>query len=429
MVLDSIFDLKSTVPEDESKEKINYSEHHPQNGTLLNPPGNYQIIIENQDAYFLPSKSYLRVEGKLTKENGRELINNEDLSTLVNNAVMFLFQRIEYQINDKIIEYVNEPGYATLMKGLLSYPYQYAITGGNCGWSLDEFEDYTLEDTVENNVGFRNRYSVHNVNNDRNINFIIPLKHIFGFCEDYRKVVYGVRHSLHFIKKGDKNALVKYQGSNPKFVLNSLVWVMPKVLPSLRANIYLKELMFKKEKFDVDYRVKVMQSKNVDEDKLDFTWNLGASPQFRKPRFIIIGFQTGAYENYENAAVFDHCNVRSVHATLNSERYPNINILNDFSNGKYAENFYLAREFRQTYYNLGEENNEFMISSLGYKNLYPLFVIDTTKQSEQLKSSITDITIYAEFSAPVEPETKCFCLILADEHFKLSSEGNKMVIL
>ena len=39
--------------------------------------------------------------------------------------------------------------------------------------------------------------------------FRIPLKHIFGFCEDYDKIVYGMEHSLTHVRKTDDDAIFR----------------------------------------------------------------------------------------------------------------------------------------------------------------------------------------------------------------------------
>ena len=31
--------------------------------------------------------------------------------------------------------------------------------------------------------------------------YLIPMKHIFGFCEDYDKIVYGFKHNLTLVRK------------------------------------------------------------------------------------------------------------------------------------------------------------------------------------------------------------------------------------
>ena len=63
----------------------------------------------------------MTIKGKLTKTDGTKLADT-DVVTLVNNAIMFLFDRIEYQIGDKVIETINHHGQYSLMKVLLSYP-------------------------------------------------------------------------------------------------------------------------------------------------------------------------------------------------------------------------------------------------------------------------------------------------------------------
>ena len=39
--------------------------------------------------------------------------------------------------------------------------------------------------------------------------FRILLKHIFGFCEDYDKIVYGLKHSLTLVRKTGDDAIFR----------------------------------------------------------------------------------------------------------------------------------------------------------------------------------------------------------------------------
>src|SRR5271170_7332987 len=79
-----------------------------------------EFINEAHNLYLLPSKSYLYLEGNLTKLDGSNLTTNDKV-TLTNNAPLFLFDRAIYSLDGKQIEDVNNPGRASLMKGLLSY--------------------------------------------------------------------------------------------------------------------------------------------------------------------------------------------------------------------------------------------------------------------------------------------------------------------
>ena len=37
------------------------------------------------------------------------------------------------------------------------------------------------------------------------------MKHIFGFCEDYVKIVYGLKHNLTLVRKTDADAFLEEQ--------------------------------------------------------------------------------------------------------------------------------------------------------------------------------------------------------------------------
>ena len=39
--------------------------------------------------------------------------------------------------------------------------------------------------------------------------FRIPMTHSFGFCEDYDKIVYGLKHSLTLARKTDDDAIFR----------------------------------------------------------------------------------------------------------------------------------------------------------------------------------------------------------------------------
>ena len=63
------------------------------------------------------------------------------------------------------------------------------------------------------------------------------MKHIFGFCEDYDKVVYGLKHNLTLTRNDDNDAIFKSNANdaagNPyadgKIRLDKISWFMPHV--------------------------------------------------------------------------------------------------------------------------------------------------------------------------------------------------------
>ena len=42
------------------------------------------------------------------------------------------------------------------------------------------------------------------------------MKHIFGFCEDYDKIVYGLKHNLTLVRKTDDDAIFRLAAAGAK---------------------------------------------------------------------------------------------------------------------------------------------------------------------------------------------------------------------
>ena len=64
-----------------------------------------------------------------------------------------------------------------------------------------------------------------------------------------------------------------------------------------------------------------------------FAWRLGVKNAPEKPRWIVIGFQTGrSGDQTQNPAIFDHVNLKNMHVMLNSSRYPAVDYNLSFAN-------------------------------------------------------------------------------------------------
>ena len=83
---------------------------------------------------------------------------------------------------------------------------------------------------------------------------------------------------------------------------------------------------------------------------------------------------------------------------------------------------YLEKKF----YNMDELVSNCGINPLDYKTLYPLFVFDVTKQSEKLKTSVSDIHIKASFGRNPGVNTMGYAVIISDRLFHFVSDGSKI---
>ena len=192
---------------DESIEEYEHHEYEPITGTNLNNPGEIRINIETQDLFTHPSESYLIFEGRLTKADGTTY-TNADEAALTTNALMHLFSNIKYQLSSQEIESLFHPGQGTTMLGLLKYPDDFSKSQGlNQLW----YKDTGVTASTTNNTGFKIRqsYLIQFPDPKGSFSFRVPLKHIFGFCEDYDKIVYGLKQTLTLVRKSDNDAIFR----------------------------------------------------------------------------------------------------------------------------------------------------------------------------------------------------------------------------
>ena len=84
--------------------------------------------------------------------------------------------------------------------------------------------------------------------------FRIPLKHIFGFCEDYDTILYGLKHSLTLVRKTDDDAIFRGAAAGAgKVSLDKIAWFMPHVIPADTEQFSIYKTIESKVKVPVAY--------------------------------------------------------------------------------------------------------------------------------------------------------------------------------
>ena len=232
---------------------------------------------------------------------------------------MHLFKNIRYELSGQEIENIMNVGQATTMLGLLKYPDDFSRSKGlNQLWFKD-----TLTTAEEANAGWNARklHIINNANLKGTFSFKIPLKYIFGFCEYYDKVVYGLKHTLTLTRNNDDNAIFKNDardgGGNPvvvngKIMLSKISWFMPHVTPADKDKKELYKIIERKEKLPVGYRMIQCVTASIP-PTTSFSWRLSVKSSPEVPRFIIVGFQTNKSGNQETIpSIFDNVNVSKI---------------------------------------------------------------------------------------------------------------------
>ncbi|XP_065640561.1 uncharacterized protein LOC136073120 [Hydra vulgaris] len=423
MVKSDIFNITDKLRIDEEIKKYEEYEFTPSVNSNLNL-GEIRIFIENSDSLFHPHESYLEIEGRLVKADGTAYANT-DAITLTHNGLLHLFERIEYRFYDSIVESVNYPGIATTMLGMLIYSNDFQQSKAmNQLW----FKDNTTTADLVNNIGFsaRQQFIIQKPTTKGSFELSIPLRHIFGFCDDYDKVFYGLKHELFLLRRNDDNAIFRAAGvAAGKVNITRISLMMRRATPSDVANLQLVKIIKSQEILDMGFRSRFLDRTNVPQNTT-FDWRLGLRTT-EKPRHILVAFQTNKEGNQEqNSSIFDHCDLKNMWIELNEERYPATNYNLSFPNMKISRAYRHASNFQEEFYNIPNPISSCNITPVDYRDLYPIMRFDVSKQSERMKDSTVDIRLKAEFNTPVPANTVIFALIISDRIAKLTSNGDRL---
>ena len=436
--MSGILRITDPIPSDDSIDKYEDYEYGTVAGTNLNSFGSdIRLTIETQDVFTQPSESFLIIEGQLVRNDNNNVYAVGDLITLTNNGITHLFKRIQYDLSGQVVESLQDPGQATTMLGLLKYPDDFSKSKGlNQLW----YKDMTVN-ANNNNAGFsiRRSYIIVNADPIGTFSFKIPLKHIFGFCEDYDKVVYGLKHTLTLTRNNDNNAIFKTDNVDGagndvvvdgKVILSKVSWFMPHVTPADKDQMELYKIIERKEKIPVGYRMIQCDNAVIPPTSTSFSWRLSVKSSPEVPRFIIVGFQTNKIGNQKtNPSLFNNVNVSNMYVMLNSMRYPAVDYNISFDKQQFSRVYGDAADFRSKFFNMDELVSSPNINPSDYRTLYPLFLFDVSKQSEKLKYSTTDIQVKMHFSVGIPNNTQAYTVIISDRLINFQSDGNKFSVV
>ena len=421
---DHILKIKETFDTDESIRRYEYIEYLPITGTSLNTLGEIRIIIESQDEFFHPAQSFLLFEGKICKKAGEAAYAETDKVALTNNAMMYLFNNIRYELSGHDIESINHPGPATTMKGLLKYSDDFAASQGmNLCWTKDTSPD---ADQAKNS-GFKVRQEYVIKGGKGKFSFAVPLKHIFGFAEDYDKVTYGLRHVLTLVRCDDNDAIFREAADEGIVALSKISWHMPRVLPNDQEKLSLMKIIEAKTAISVGFRSHQCDTITVSKAST-FSWRLTVRTSPESPRWVIVGFQTAkSNDQTKNPSSFDHLIAKNVWIELNGNSYPSSEYNTDFETQRIGTLYNALANFLPNYF--GTTQSQSNISPMDFISLYPLHVINISKQPERLKYGVMDMNLRATFNKALEAESTAYALVISDRIVTFQSDGRKMNVV
>ncbi|XP_065645736.1 uncharacterized protein LOC136076191 [Hydra vulgaris] len=251
MTTSEVLNFTEMLCVDNGIEGNEFHEYEPANDQNLNSAGDIRINIEQQNLLTLPSEAFLLFEGRLVKAEGTAYANTDAVAPTNN-------------------------GQATAMLGMLRYSNDFQLTQGlNQLW----YKDNTTTAVIADNSGFATRqaYLVQKPTTKETFSFFVPLRHIIGYCDDYDKVIYGLKHKITLVRNSDDNAIFKLAGvAVGKVNLNKISLFMPHVQPSDAERFKLYKQIESKVTLPVSFRRRQCETISVPQ-ATTFSWRLSVN--------------------------------------------------------------------------------------------------------------------------------------------------------
>lgn len=387
---------------DETITKEELHTYQPFGSNQFAPADEIRIVIQCQDLITATFDSFIYIEGRLTFSEGTGVNTN-----LTNNAIAFLFDEVRYELCGQTIDSVKLPGVATAIKSLVSYSDAENKSLQIAGWS---FNTTPLE--IQHT--------------DKTFTACLPLKFLFGFAEDYRRVILNSRQELVLIRsRRDANSFISTDAGDVHVDITKLEWKVPHIQVNDELKLQLLNKISRNAAITIPYRKwELFELPSLRKTKTD-VWPVKTSTNLEKPRYILIAFQTNRKANKTtDSSGFDHIDITNIRLHLNSSSFPYEQWNLDFSKNNYVMAYQNYIQFQKSYY--GKDNEPLMTYRQFKAN--PVFVIDCSKQCENIKQSTVDIKLEFESSQTFDENTVAYALILHDavvEYRPLTGEVRK----
>ena len=114
---------------------------------------------------------------------------------------------------------------------------------------------------------------------------------------------------------------------------------------------------------------------------------------------------------------------------LNSTEYQAVDMLSNFTRNEFAGCYKMMTEFKKQLYGVERTVSSRGIDADKFKSLYPLFVLDVSKQVEKVQSSVVDLSVKMDFAQNVPANTNAYALVISDRKLTLECTGKKINVV
>lgn len=373
-----------------------YKHYYPSSTQNFNSPNKRtEFSIDYGDGFSMSKYQYF-ISGTLKKADGTDYAADTKVK-LVDNFVPYLFSRIEVKKHNYLIEEVEYPGVTSTVKSIVSY-------------------------SNSESKALSNNGSVSLCNADKSTFYVCGnLSHLgLGFFEDVKIPIYKGGFVISFIRDTDANSIYRWKvrkqdgtiselPGEGKVIINEFVIRVPLVEFESLSKIRLVKELADLRNIPFHFRSwQCIQKPSINGNTFTFdVTNIFRNIQ--NPTFVMVAFQTDAGSQLQDASLFSSMNVKNIRVKINENIYPeemeNLNI----TDGNYALAFEMYKDFKNVYQN----NNDMLYDCNNFINKKCVYVIDTSKRTDNISNSKSNIIINVDFSANPPEGTNVYVLLVS----------------
>jgi len=386
--MENIYDLTATdYYYNNDIEKYEFLEIRERGNKNSSENATYHFYIEDTDALIFYSGGYLLQKLKIVKKNNHSIADEN--VTLVNGGGLIKSKKLK--IGNTEIESNTE--YSSLMDQalrLINFTPDYSTSEAtNMLFYVDKSDtadkqilkyDGTLQDTTKitdfyknfqinknYNEGFAERWLL---TKDSNTVFIwTPLKHIFNFLNEYKKVISGFKVYFDFQRNNNEDMLyTDVQNPNYKVEVEDFTLWLPYVEFKNNAAIKYKESLMS-AKPEINWNQYRIIRSNIQLKYISGASSIPATTDEVLALYVIPQYFDRT-ENYsKNNMVFDNLDMTECWLTVNGQTVPQVHYMMDFTNKDYNRIYNALLEAGLN--NLNSETG-CMVNYLNFGKLYPI---------------------------------------------------------
>lgn len=396
-----ILNINNQISIDSSIQGYEVHSFVPYTNSNFNSSDEIRISIQPSELFSLPCESYLYVEFSITC-NKDEIVRKTDTTpettkvvpaayTVNSNPIANLFSEIRFDLSGHEIQRLRYPNIASQIKAYLCQ---------RAGVDTNSFELAGIKSSGWSNA-------------DHKYQFLMPLKMVMGFFEDFQQILLHVKQELILVRTShDKNLITSAQAKYLSVNISKICWRMPFVKLADSLQLRMLKLLDDDHPLPIGFRHSEVFEYPLLPLSKSHSWVVKTASFQDRPSFVVVGFQTDRKNQYtKTMAEFDDVSIINMKLFLNNIYFPYENTQSKF------EIFYqMFLNFSKSYYNLKVSDEYGLALTFNdFKTKAPLYVIDCSHQLELLKSNAVDIRLEWECSVDVKANTTAYAMLISDK--------------